>query len=104
MSTITTSLSITAQFAEMYLVAFECTDNDIVTMSSDTYSSGAHLRLNARTIKVVKQLVAQNGTGNWGNVTDVVVTTCDMDYTPKVKFNYDGFPFDLVFSHQRQCD
>ncbi len=104
MSTITTSLAITAQFAEMYLVAFECTNNDIVTMSSNTMSSYVHLRLNSRTIRVVGQLVAQNGTGNWGNVTDVVVTTCDSDYTPLVKFNYDGSPCELCFSHQRPLD
>tara|TARA_R110002073_G_scaffold262322_1_gene425332 strand:- start:289 stop:600 length:312 start_codon:yes stop_codon:yes gene_type:complete len=101
MTITTTSLAASAKFADMYLVEFGCKDSDIISLSSDSHGSRAHLRLNARTIRIVKQLVAQNGTGNWGNVSDVVVTTEVMDYTPEVKFMYDGSPFELVFSQQR---
>ena len=83
------------KFTTMYVESYEA-EQDFV---SANVSTGLVLvfRLTKRTGDIIRQLEAQNGTGNWGDVSNVEITYNPGRYTPEVNFEMNGQKVCLEF-------
>ena len=81
------------KFTTMYIDSYEA-EQDFVSVNMATKGSAKGVafvfRLTQRTADIVRQLEAQNGTGNWGDVSAVKVNTNVGRMTPEVTFRMNG--------------
>ncbi len=96
MSILTTTATI-EKFTTMYVDSYEA-EQDFI---SANVSMGLVFvfRLTKRTADIVRQLQAQNGTGNWGDVSNVEVTFNPGRLTPEVNFEMNGEKVCIEFLH-----
>ena len=87
------------KFTTMYIESYEA-EQDFI---SANVSTGLVLvfRLTQRTADIVRQLEAQNGTGNWGDVSNVEVTFNPGRLTPEVNFDMNGQKVCIEFLHSK---
>jgi hypothetical protein len=77
------------KFTTMYVESYEAEQDFVsVKMATTGFAKGVAFvfRLTKRTADIVSQLEAQNGTGNWGDVSAVKVTFNPGRLTPEVTF------------------
>lgn len=81
------------KFTTMYIDSYEA-EQDFVSVNMATTGAAKGVafvfRLTQRTADIVRQLESQNGTGNWGDVSAVKVTTNVGRMTPEVTFKMNG--------------
>ena len=81
------------KFSTMYVDSYEA-EQDFVSVNMATTGAAKGVafvfRLTQRTADIVRQLEAQNGTGNWGDVSAVKVGTNEGRMTPEVTFRMNG--------------
>lgn len=81
------------KFTTMYVDSYEA-EQDFVSVKMATAGAAKGVafifRLTKRTADIIDQLQAQNGTGNWGDVSSVKVTHNPGRHTPEVVFQMNG--------------